>query len=361
METFSVAKIFILTVLGFVLAIAWTPLLTHYLYKYKAWRKVARKNTLSSGGKELKTFAKLGDEYHVAEVHTPRMGGLLVWVTTLVLIYLIYFLGELTDVDFIKRLNFLSRSDTWLPLFTLVVAGIIGWLDDLLVVLNRGLNLKKGGGIHLKHRLLLVTIIGIIGAWWFHSKLGWDVLHIPFWGDLYINGWYIPLFIVVMVATFSSSVIDGVDGLSGGVFAALFGVFGVIAFLRGQVDLATFCAVICGTLFAFLWFNIPPARFYMTESGVLPLTTTLTVVAFLTNSVFILPVAGVLLVATTLSDIIQIGYDKINGGKIFLAAPLHHHFQVKGWPDAKVSMRYWVVAVMAAMAGLALYLLDKGL
>jgi len=349
----SVAKIFILTFLAFAGAFVWAPGLVRILYKWKMWKKKPREYT--PDGRRLETFKKIEKD---DKIKTPRGGGLLIWVTILVLALLIDILNKIFDGLF-THLNFLFRSETWLPLFTLFSAVIIGFLDDILT--TKGMGKYLGGGMSLLKRIIIVFIIGIIGAWWFHFKLGWDTIHVPFFGDFFINGWYLPLFVVTMVAVFSSGIIDGIDGLSGGVFAPLFLMFGVIAFLRGQINLAAFCAMIAGTIAVFLWFNAPPAKFYLGETGILALTTTLTVVAFLTNTVLLLPIAGILLVITTGSDIIQLTYRKFTNKKVFLAAPIHHHWQLKGVRDETVVMRYWIVAGIAAMVALMVYLLDKGI
>lgn len=349
----SVAKIFILTFLAFVGAFVWAPELVKVLHKWQMWKKKPREYT--PDGRKLETLKKIEKDHLVK---TPRGGGLLIWVTILVLALLISLFNKLFNGVF-ENLNFLSRAETWLPLFTLVAAGIIGFFDDILT--SKGEGKYLGGGMSLSKRILIVFVISLIGAWWFYFKLGWDTIHLPFFGNFFINGWYVPLFVVTMVAVFSSGVIDGIDGLSGGVFAPLFIMFGVIAFLRGQVDLAAFCAMIAGTLAVFLWFNAPPAKFYLGETGILALTTTLTVIAFLTNSVLLLPIAGILLVITTASVIIQLTYRKFSGKKVFIAAPIHHHWQLKGVKSETVVMRYWIVTGIAAMVALMVYLLDKGI
>ena len=161
-----------------------------------------------------------------------------------------------------------------------------------------------------------------------------------------------------MIVLFSSSVIDGLDGLAGGVMAIIFGAYAGIAFFQNQIDLAAFSAVVAGSILAFLWFNIPPARFYMSETGILSLTTTLTILAFLTKSVVVLPLVALPLFATVASNIIQLGSKKFrHGKKIFLVAPLHHHFEARGWPPAKVVMRYWVIGVIAAVIGMIITLI----
>ena len=253
------------------------------------------------------------------------MGGLLIWVTVIFVIFLFFILSLIFPGTWMAQFNFLSRGQTWLPLFTLVVASIVGLIDDILVV--KGWGKYIGGGISFKKRLLMVILIGLIGSIWFYQKLGWDTVFVPFLGDVSIGLWYIPLFILVTVACWSGGVIDGLDGLAGGTFASIFGAFSIIAFSLGKIDLAAFCAVITGTLFAFLWFNIPPARFYMGETGILGLTTVLSVMAFLTDSVYVLPIIAGLLVVEVLSVIIQLLSKKFRKKKVFLSTPIHHHFE----------------------------------
>jgi phospho-N-acetylmuramoyl-pentapeptide-transferase len=338
---FNVIKVFSLAAISAAVAYLWAPLLANFLYKHKLWKTSARKKAIS--GEDAVIFNSLHKE---KEVGTPRMGGLLIWVTVVAIIFASTFFGPF---------NFLSRSQTWLPLFTLVVASIVGLADDFLVV--RGQGKYIGGGISFKKRLILVILIGLIGSLWFYQKLGWDVIFIPFIGDVSIGLWYIPLFIMVTVACWSGGIIDGLDGLAGGTFASIFGAFAIIAFSLGKIDLSAFCAVICGTLFAFLWFNIPPARFYMTETGILGLTTVLSVVAFLTDSVYVLPVIAGLLALEVLSVIIQLLSKKFRNKKVFLSTPIHHHFEAIGWPAYKVTMRAWIVGIVLAMAGVAIRLL----
>jgi phospho-N-acetylmuramoyl-pentapeptide-transferase len=179
-----------------------------------------------------------------------------------------------------------------------------------------------------------------------------DYFHLPYVGDIHIGFWFIPLFVIVVLGTFSSRVIDGIDGLAGGVMAIAYASFGVIAFAKNFVDISALCFVIAGAILAFLWFNIPPARFYMGETGMLGLTLALAIIAFMTNSVVILPIVGLLLVATSLSSTIQITSKKYFGKKVFKIAPLHHHFQALGWSREKIVMRYWIVSLMAAALGI---------
>jgi len=204
-----------------------------------------------------------------------------------------------------------------------------------------------------------VTLIGIVISSWFYLKLDFSSIHIPFNGSLELGLWFIPFFIIVMLATFSTSVIDGIDGLSGGVFASVFTAFAVIAFINNQIDISALSGAIAGGILAFLWFNVPPARFYMGETGILALTVVLAVIAFLTDSVLLLPIIAFPLVATSLSVIIQmISYKFFNKHRVFKVSPLHHHFQALGWSREKVVMRYWIVSVISAFTGVILALVS---
>jgi len=347
--TIDVIKIFVLGALSFILAFWLTPILTHFLYKYKLWRKEVR--TKSIDGKELTFFQK----FHAKEErHVPRFGGLLILGSALILA-VFFLLFSKTNIWWLKKMNFLSRSQTWLPIFALFAASGVGLLDDVLQVFKKGKYV--GVGLKVKYRLILVALIGLIGAWWFYYKLGYSTIHVPGNGDFFIGLWYIPLFVLVMMATYSGGVIDGLDGLAGGAFAVIFAAFGGIALFQGSINLAAFCAVITGAILAFLWFNIPPARFYMGETGILGLCCALTVVAFLTDSVLVLPIIGFLLVIESGSVILQLLSKKFRHKKIFLAAPIHYHFEAKGWPHYKITMRFWVVGIVMAMIGVAIRLL----
>jgi len=348
--TFSVIKVLGISAIASVVAILWSPFLIGFLYNHKLWKKSARMKAIS--GEDATVFNSL---HKVRETSVPRMGGILIWITTVLIVLFFYVLSLLFPNSVFSSLNFLSRSQTWLPLFTLIVASLIGLLDDIMVVSSLGSYI--GGGLSFKKRLLIIALMGLVGGIWFYHNLGWDVISIPLLGQFSIGIWYIPLFIIVMIACWSGGIIDGLDGLSGGVFASIFGAFAIISFAQGKVDLATFCAVITGTLFAFLWFNIPPARFYMSEVGSVGLTTTLSVIAFLTDSVFVLPIIAGLLVLEVGSVIVQLLSKKFRKKKIFLSTPIHHHFEAIGWPAYKVTMRFWIVGVVLAIIGVVIKLL----
>ncbi|MCG2690134.1 phospho-N-acetylmuramoyl-pentapeptide-transferase [Candidatus Parcubacteria bacterium] len=346
----NVIKIFGLCAFSALLTVLWTPFLTHILYKYKMWRKTARNKAID--GAPATIFYSLHKD---KEVNTPRMAGILIWLTTLFVIYLFSFIARYFPESFLSQFNFLSRSQTWLPLGVLVAASILGFFDDILQILSKGKYIA--GGIRFTRRLGIVLAISLVGAWWFYFKLGFSTIHIPGNGSIELGLWYLPLFVFVMLACWSGNVIDGIDGLAGGSFAIMFGAVTLIAFSQTQYDLAAFCAVIAGTTLAFLWFNIPPARFYMGETGSIGLTATLAVVAFLTDSVLVLPIIGGLLVLESSSVIIQLVSKRFFKRKVFLSAPIHHHLEAKGWGRDKIVMRAWILGMILAIIGVAIRLL----
>ncbi len=346
MELLSLIKILFLTTLSFVAAFLWTPLLTHFLYKYKL-------------GKQIRDAASapIFSALHQAKSGTPTMGGILVWGTTLVLILFFDFMGRVAGGTF-ATLNFLSRQQTLLPLGALVASAIVGLVDDYWNVRRMG---PKGGGLRMRHRLLLYAAIAAVGALWFYYKLGWDLFRIPFVGSFNIGWWYVPVFILVIVATsFSVNETDGLDGLAGGVLLSSFAAYAAIAFLQGKADLAAFCGVISGALLAFLWFNINPARFFMGDTGAMSLGVTLGIVAMLTNTALILPVIGLVFVLESLSVIVQVASKKFRRKKVFLSAPVHHHLEAIGWSEPKIVMRFWIIAGVSAVMGLILAMMDIG-
>ncbi|OGF23895.1 phospho-N-acetylmuramoyl-pentapeptide-transferase [Candidatus Falkowbacteria bacterium RIFCSPLOWO2_02_FULL_45_21] len=347
MFDFYIIKVLLLSASAFIFAVLWTPLLTHYLYKYKMGKQIR------SNGK-TPIYTKL----HAHKSGTPTMGGILVWLTVLIFALVFYYLGKFLPWEIFKQLNFLSRSQTLLPLGALVATALIGLFDDWLDV--RGKGILGGGGFRVKDRLLIYTIIAAIGALWFYFKLDWDVFHVPFFGDYQLGWSYILIFILVLVATaFSVNQTDGLDGLAGGVLLLSFASFGIIAFSAGKYDLAAFCGVIVGALSAFLWFNIAPARFFMGDTGAMSLGITLGVIAMLTNAALILPIIGLVFVIESLSSISQALSKKIRGKKIFLSSPIHHHLEALGWPEPKIVMRFWVIAGISSGLGLIVFLLDK--
>jgi phospho-N-acetylmuramoyl-pentapeptide-transferase len=313
------------------------------------WKKSSRAFSNTS-----EQFAKLhnGDK----EISTPRIGGVIIWISVILTAVLIYLISLIFPTETAQKMNFLSRNQTLIPFATLILAALIGLADDLLQIFGKG-NYAKDPLIYRKIKIICVIIIGFLISLWFYYKLEFTSVHVPFVGDINLHLWFIPFFIITMLGVFSSSVIDGMDGLSGGVLTIIFGAYAIIAFVHNQIDIAAFCSVISGGTLAFLWFNIPPARFYMGETGMLALTITLSVIAFLTNSALLLLVIGIPLVATSLSDVIQItSYKFFNKKRVFKVAPLHHHFEALGWSREKVVMRYWILGMIFAVIGVIIAL-----
>ncbi len=349
MENFYIIKILFFTTTSFIFAVVCTPLMTHFLYKYKMGKQIR-----DDGSTPL--FSKL----HAHKAGTPTMGGMLIWLTVLIFGTLFFYLAKILPWEIFAKLNFLSRKETLLPLGTLVASALVGLLDDWLDVRKMG---YKKRGIKFSHKLLIYAAIATVGAWWFYFKLNWDIVSIPFIGEYQIGPFYILFFIAIVVATaFSVNQTDGLDGLAGGTLLISFASYAVIAFATGRYDLATFCGVIVGALLAFLWFNINPARFIMGDTGSISLGVTLAIVSLYTNTVFILPFLGSIFVLEAVSTIMQILSKKLrNGKKIFKSAPIHHHFEAIGWPEPKIVMRAWVIAGVSAVIGLIVFMIDTSL
>lgn len=342
---------------SFAVGILLAPVLTHYLFKYKVWKKSVGKTALD--GAPAVEFEKLRTTVHAGtETRTPRMGGILIWATAAFVTASIWGLARLVSLPFFEKLDFLSRSQTWIPLFALLAGGLLGFADDLFDILP-----ASKGGLRLRTRLLFVTLVSSFIGWWFYIKLGIDSVGIPGDGTLFIGTLIVPLFIIVALGLYAGGVIDGIDGLSGGVFSAAFMAYAGIAYFQGQYDLAAFSATLTGAILAFLWFNIPPARFWMTDTGTTGLTLALAVIAFMTDTpgdgygIAALPIIAFPLVVTVLSDIAQVLSKKFRGKKLLRIAPLHHHFEAIGWPPYKVTMRYWIISIICAIVGMTVALI----
>ncbi len=343
----AVIKIASLASISFLLAMALTPLFTEFVYRNKFGKQIRADGSTPN-------YTKL----HKKKEGTPTMGGILVWLTTGLIATIFWFMDRILHLGFFHNLNFLTRQQTLLPLGVLLATALLGLLDDYLGV--KGIGGGKGGGLRMRYRIIFYTIVAVAGAYWFYVKLGFNILHIPGMGDFVIGWWYIPLFIFVVIATsFSVNQTDGLDGLAGGVVGVAFLAYGAIAFFQGRYELAALIGVIDGALLAFLWFNIYPARFFMGDTGSMSLGTILAVVAFLTNSVAVLPIIGLVLVLESASSILQYASRKLFGHRIFLSSPLHHHYEALGWPETKITMRFWLIAVVAALAGIGINLIGR--
>jgi phospho-N-acetylmuramoyl-pentapeptide-transferase len=249
----------------------------------------------------------------------------------------------------------LDRSQTWLPLAALIGGGIVGLLDDIINIMGKGGNVA---GLRAPIKFMMITFVAAVASWFFYYKLGYDSIHLPFIGDFKLGLFIIPLFILAVVSTGNAvNISDGMDGLAGGLLISAYGAFGVIAALQGNYGIAAFCMTVVGTLLSYVWFNIPPARFFMGDVGSFSLGTALGVVAMLTDTLVLLPFIGLIFVLEAGSSLTQILSKKLFHKRIFSAAPFHHHLEASGWPKTKVTMRFWIIGQLCAIGGILLALL----
>jgi phospho-N-acetylmuramoyl-pentapeptide-transferase len=328
--TEETVTIVLLGVLSFCLAMLLTPIYTHFAYKHKWWK---RHRTHSTTGEALTVIAKMRIKRTL-----PLMAG----IVTIVAIVAVTFAFNL------------SRNQTWLLLAALIGGGAVGLIDDII-------NIRGGGGavagLRAPLKFGMMTVVAAVAAWFFYYKLGFTSIHVPTLGDVHIGLLLIPLFMLVVVSTSNAvNISDGMDGLAGGLLTSAYGAFGVIAIFQENFGIAAFCFTVVGAILAYLWFNIPPARFLMGDVGSFGLGTALAVVAMLTDTLLLLPIIGLLFVAEAGSSLIQIFSKRVFRRKIFIAAPLHHHLEALEWPKTKVTMRFWVIGQVCAFIGVVLAL-----
>lgn len=337
-QTETLIRILLLGFLGFLVSMIATPLYTTLAYKYEWWKKP---RTTTTTGEKAKMFMKLHAEKH--KRHIPTMAGIITVIS----------------VCIVTMLFNLERAQTWLPLAAFAGAALVGLLDDIINIRGTGAGVA---GLSSKLKLLLTTLVALIGGWFFYYKLGVNDITIPISGLQWEVGIFIiPIFVLVVVSTANAvNISDGLDGLAGGLASSAFGVYAIIAALQGNFGIAGFCLTVLGALLSYTWFNIFPARFFMGDAGSFALGTALGVVAMLTDTLLLLPIIGIVFVAEAGSSAIQILSKKLrNGKKVFKIAPIHHHFEASGWPETKVTMRFWILGQVAAVLGLIIFLLGK--
>ena len=337
--TDALVKLTVLAVAAFLFSMALTPVYTYIAYRYRFWK---RPRETDIEGNALTVFSKLHKKKH--ERHIPTMAGMIFIVSTAVLTLCANW----------------SRAETWLPLAAFVGAAAVGLVDDIINIRGDG---TGKAGLPSKLKLLLITLVAAIGGWYFYYKLGFNSMQLPGinQASIMLGWWIIPLFTFVVVATANAvNISDGLDGLAGGLTTTAFAVYTIIAVLEHKYAVAGFCATIVGALMSYTWFNVFPARFFMGDVGSFALGTALGVVAMYTDTVLLLPIIGIVFVAEAGSVILQITSKKLrHGKKIFRISPIHHHFEAVGWPEAKVTMRFWVIAQVAALVGLALFVMGR--
>lgn len=321
--------------IGFALSMLITPIYTGLAFKHEWWKK---QRTATVTGEKATVFARLHKEKHARNI--PTMAGLIF----------------LLSVALVTVCFNLIREQTWLPLAAFIGAGAIGLVDDIINTRGTG---KGVAGLRPRIKFLLTSLIGLLGGLYFYFKLDVSSINIPAYGDLSIGWLIIPLFVLVIVSTTNAvNITDGLDGLAGGLSAMAFAAYGIIAFFEERYGVAGFCLTIVGALFSYTWFNVYPARFFMGDVGSYALGTALGVVALITDAVLLLPIIGAVFVAEAGSVIINVTSKKLrNGKKVFLSSPIHHHFEAIGWPETKITMRFWILGQVCAVIGLMVFLI----
>lgn len=319
----------LLALAGFLFSMFFTPIYTHFAYKYKFWKK-QKKTTVD--GKSLPVMTKL--HAHKFKHVFPTMAGLV----------------GVIAVTIVTWLFNLDRGQTLLPLAGFIGGALVGVIDDVINIFGTG---RGAAGLRGPVKFFLITVVGLALGWHFAS-IGWTTIEIPFLGNFEVGKIAILLvFAFAVVATSNAvNISDGLDGLSGGLSMIAYGAFGVIALFQGHMMLFGFCMTVVGWLLSYVWFNVPPARFMMGDTGSFALGAGLGVVAMLTNSFLLLPVIGLPFVVEAGSSLLQLFWKKFFHHKLFISAPLHHHLEAKGWGEAKIVMRFWIIAGVCAILGI---------
>ena len=278
-----------------------------------------------------------GPQTHYVKQGIPTMGGaLFIGVTCALWLFVLLLLpGTERDV-FIPQ--------TIVPIGALVFVGVLGAIDDLV-------NVRYGFGIRGRHKLVWQTIVGLVGAIYIQRHFGVNGVYVPLVGEVQIGEVaFIALALFTIVAMSNGvNLTDGMDGLAGGTAVFAFLSVAFIAAARGFPWLVVFCAAITGAILAFLWFNVHPAEVIMGDTGALALGATLATIALTTGFVLLLPVLGVIFVAETVSVMIQVGAFKLRGKRVFRMSPLHNHFELIGWAEEKVTIRFWLIGAVAGI------------
>lgn len=322
----------LLALAGFLFSMALTPFYTHFAYKYKFWKQ---QKTTTVDGKDLPIMRKL--HAHKFKHVFPTMAGLIGVVSV-------------TVVTWIFNLD---RGQTWLPLAGFLGGALVGVIDDVINIFGSG---RGAAGLRGPTKFFLITVVGLALGWFFAVKLGWTSMLIPFFGNFEIGVvGMILIFTFAVVATSNAvNISDGLDGLSGGLAMMAYGAYGVIALFQGNIMLFGFCLTVVGWLLSYTWFNVPPARFMMGDTGSFALGAGLGVVSMMTNSFLLLPIIGLPFVIEAGSSLLQLFWKRFFHKKIFISAPLHHHLEAIGWGESKIVMRFWIIAGVCAIVGVFL-------
>jgi phospho-N-acetylmuramoyl-pentapeptide-transferase len=322
---------------SFLLSMLVTPIYTNLAYRREWWK---RQRTDAWSGGPAAVYQKLHAAKHKRNI--PTMAGLI-------------FVLSITVVTVLGNL---SRGQTWLPLAGLLAAGSIGLIDDIMNIRSNG-----GGvaGMRARTKFGLYSLVVLVGGWWFYAKLGVHSIDLPVVHRWHIGVLVIALFWLVVVATaISVNISDGLDGLAGGLLVSSFTAYAIIAAVEHKFALSGFCLTVVGSLLSYTWFNIYPARFFMGDTGSFALGTALGIIALQTDTIYVLPIIGAVYVVETGSVIINRLSRKLrHGKKVFLSSPIHHHFEALGWPETKVTMRFWILGQVASVVGLIVFLMNR--
>jgi len=328
----------LLASISFILAVVWGPLLIRLLRHFNI-------------GKRIRIDGPRG---HESKMGTPTMGGLMIVVPVLLITIALNIYNLLGQT--------VIGQSILVPLGVMLAYAFIGALDDLAGV--RGM--RRGEGLTARRKLIWeipLTLAVALAMWFLEIQFAGEV-GVPTIPEPVRIGWvWIPIAAFVILSSANAvNLTDGLDGLAGIIVASAFAAYGVIALLQGQFYLIRFCFTVVGACFAFLWYNAHPAQMFMGDTGSLALGATLGTVALMTGQWLLLPIVALVPVAETLSVILQISYFKFTkrrygqGRRLFKMSPLHHHFELKGWSETQVVQRFWLVGLLAAMAGVALAL-----
>jgi phospho-N-acetylmuramoyl-pentapeptide-transferase len=321
---------------GFALSMLLTPLYTTVAYRKQWWK---RQRTDAWSGGQATVYHKLHAEKHKRNI--PTMAGIIF----------------VASIGLVTLLGNLSRPQTWLPLAGLIGAGLIGLVDDSMNIRQLGQGIA---GMRARTKFGLYSLLVVLGGWWFYAKLDVTSVYLPWLHEWHIGAAVIALFWLVVVSTaISVNITDGLDGLAGGLLTSSFTTYAIIAALEHKFALAGFCLTVVGALLSYTWFNIYPARFFMGDTGSFALGTALGIIAMQTDTVYLLPIIGLVYVVETGSVIINRTSKKLRGGKkVFLSSPIHHHFEAIGWPETKVTMRFWILGQVVGFVGLIVFLMS---
>jgi phospho-N-acetylmuramoyl-pentapeptide-transferase len=290
-----------------------------------------------------------GPRTHLIKTGTPTMGGVMI-SASVVLVTIVF--------------NTVGRLSMLLPIGVLLACATLGGIDDWMNLVRTG-----GAGMTARFKFLWLAVIGVVAAAILHLPypfgFGLHHVYIPFFGRVDIGWLYLPIAAFAIIGAANAvNFTDGLDSLAGGTAAIAFCAYGIIAYRQGQLGVVTFCFTMVGALMGFLWFNAHPAQVIMGDTGSLAIGAALATAAFMPGQWLLLPVVGFVFMAEVISVMLQVGWFKWTrrrtgkGRRLFKMSPLHHHFEELGWSETQVTMRFWMIGMMAGLIGVAMALVQ---